>query len=71
MTFEEYWAEVVKLKALPNTAIKQIPGSLSKNTKKRLIKKRPEETVEILRSAIDEVDHGSVEIIDSLVRKRL
>ncbi len=27
MTFEEYWVEVEKLKALPNTAIRQLPSS--------------------------------------------
>ena len=71
MTFEEYWAEVEKLKVLPNTAIKQIPSSLSENTKKKLMKKRPEETAGIMRAAIDEINHGSVESIDSLVRKQL
>lgn len=38
MTFDGYWAEVEKLKALPNTAIKQLPSSLSAETQKKLIK---------------------------------
>lgn len=71
MTFEEYWAEVEKLKALPNTAIKQLPSSLSTETKRKLMEKQPEETVELLSKAIDEVNRGSVESIESLVRKRL
>lgn len=69
MTFEEYWGEVGKLKVLPGMAIQQIPASLSATTKKKLMKKLPKETVEILSAAIDEVDHGNVESIDSLVRK--
>ena len=71
MTFEEYWAEVEKLKVLPHMAIVQLPASLSDYTKKSLMKKQPEETAGILSAAIDENDHGSVESIDCLVRKRL
>lgn len=71
MTFEEYWAEVEKLKVLPGMAIQQLPSSLSTETKKRLMRKRPEETVELLNMSIEEINRGSVESIDSLVRKRL
>ena len=71
MTFEEYWADVEKLKALPKMATQQIPSSLSDKTKKRLMRKKPEETVELLNAVIDKVNRGAVESIDSLVRKRL
>jgi hypothetical protein len=71
MTFEEYWAGVEKLKALPNTAIKQLPSSLSAETKRKLMMLGPEKTVGILVDVIDEVNYGSVESIDSLVRKTL
>ena len=71
MTFEDYWEEIGKLKVLPGMAIKQIPSSLSPETKQRMMKKEPVETVEILKTAIDEINHGSVESIDSLVRKKL
>lgn len=71
MTFEEYWGEVEKLKVLPNTAIRQLPSSLSAETKRRLMRKRPEETAEMLRAAIEEINKGSVESIDSLVRSKL
>lgn len=70
MTFEDYWTEVDKLKTLPNTAIRQLPSSLSDSTKKRLMKLRTEVTAEILNEAINEVNRGSVESIDSLVRKK-
>ena len=71
MTFEEYWTEVEKLRILPGMAIQQLPSSLSPETKKRLMRKRPEETVELIKAAIEEVNRGSVESIDSLVRRRL
>lgn len=71
MTFEEYWAEVEKLKVLPPMAIQQLPSALSPETKRRLMRKPPEETVKLLNTAIDEVNHGSVESIDSLIKKRL
>lgn len=71
MTFEEYWSEVEKLKALPKMAIQQIPSSLSDKTKKRLMKKQPKETVELLNAVIDNVDRGAVESIDILVRRKL
>lgn len=71
MTFEEYWAEVEKLKVLPWMAIQGLPNSLSADTKKNLIKKQPEETAEMLRAAIEEVNKGSIESIDRLIKKRL
>lgn len=71
MTFEEYWTEVEKLKVLPATAIQQLPSSLSENTKKKLMKRLPDETVRLITTAIEEINRGSIESIDSLVRRRL
>lgn len=71
MTFEEYWAEIEKLKLLPGMAIQQLPASLSPETKRRLMKLKPDETARTIRQAIDEVNRGSVESVDCLVRKRL
>ena len=71
MTFEGYWAEVEKVKMLPQMAISQLPGVLNKETKEKLMRMTPEETVKLLNIAIEEINHGSVESIDSLVRKRL
>lgn len=71
MTFEDYWLEVEKLKMLLGMAIQQLPSSLSATTKQKLIKKRPEETARLINTAIEEVNRGSVESIDSLVKKRL
>ena len=71
MTFDEYWEEVEKLKVLPGMAIIQLPSSLSPETKKRLMKLEPEQTARLISTAIEEANRGSVESIDSLVRKRL
>lgn len=70
-SFKEYWCEVEKLKVLPHMAIVQLLTSFSDYTKKRLMKLRPEESVRLLNTAIEEVNRGSVESIDALVRKRL
>ena len=68
MTFEEYWSGVEKLKVLPHMAIVQLPTSLSDYTKKRLMKLRPEETARLINEAIEEVNRGSIESINSLVK---
>ena len=52
-------------------AIQQLPSLLSETTKKKLMKRRPEETARLINTTIDEVNRGSVESIDSLVKKRL
>lgn len=71
MTFEEYWAEIEKLKLLPNTAIRQLPSALSRKTKSELMKKHPEDAVEILKKAINAIDCGSIESVDNLVTRLL
>ena len=71
MIFEDYWLEVEQLKVLPSMAIDQTPISLSAATKKKLMKRKPEETARMIHTAIEEVNHGSVESIDSLLKKRL
>ena len=71
MTFEEFWADVGSLNMLPMMAINQLPMSLSDNTKKRLMQLNPVEAVKLIDSAIDEINHGSVETIDCLLKKKL
>lgn len=68
MTFDEVWA---KVQGLPDTAKLQGPGTLREDTKKKLSRKTPEEVSEIVRQAVAEVDHGSVDPLDTLIRKRL
>ena len=68
MMFDEMWKQV---EGLPDTAVIQVPGVLSEATKKKMEKRSPEEVSRIVLSAIDEVNHGSVEPLDTLIKKRL
>lgn len=68
MTFEELWT---KVQGLPDTAMMQVPGVLSAETKRRLAKNTPEKVAQIVRQAIEEVNHGSIEPLDTLIKKRL
>ena len=71
MTFEEFWEEVAKLGVLPDMAIMHIPNSLSNNAKKKLMKAGPQKCAEMLKSAIEEINHGSIESIDEIVKSKL
>ena len=71
MSFEELWNQVEKLKVLPSTAILQIPKVLSEDTKEMLGRRSPQEVADLIRSAVSEIDRGSIETLDRLVRKRL
>lgn len=68
MTFEELWMQV---KGLPDTAKIQVPGALTTSTKKKLAKKTPEEVAIIVADAIEEINRGSVEPLDILIRKKI
>ena len=41
------------MKVLPEMAIKQLPSLFPQRQRRRLMKKQPEETVELLNTAID------------------
>ena len=71
MKLEELWTKVSDLKSLPNTAICQIPSILSQQAKIELCKRTPEEAAKILKAAIYEIDHGSVERVNNLVLKMM
>lgn len=68
MTFEELWT---KVQGLPDTAMAQVPGTLSEATKRRLARKTPEEIGKIVIDAIEEVNRGSVAPLDELIKRRL
>lgn len=68
MTFDELWAQVA---GLPDMAKIQVPNTLSAATKKKLCKYSPGEISSIVQWAIDEINHGSVEPLDELIKKRL
>lgn len=70
--FDELWKSVEELHILPNTAITHIPDFLSDETKKKLMKKTPQEIGKIVKAAINEIEnHGSVEVLDVLIKKEL
>ena len=68
MTFDELWREISDL---PEMAKIQIPGVLRESTKKKLARKKPEEVRQIVTAAIEEINHGSVEPLVTLIKKRL
>ena len=68
MKFDELWQQV---NDLPNMAKIQIPGILTPSTKKKLSRLTPEEITRVVAAAIDEVNRGSIEPLDKLIRKRL
>ena len=68
MTFDELWKEISDL---PEMAKIQIPGVLRESTKKKLARKKPEEVRQIVTAAIEEINHGSVEPLVTLIKKRL
>ena len=71
MTFEELLTEACKSAHLPEMARIQLPSSLSEKTKKLVLKLSPEELGQVLNTAIEQINRGSVESVDTLVRKQI
>ena len=71
MTFDELMDAACESAALPNMARLLLLRTLSGETKKAVMKLKPEELGIILKDAIDQIDNGSVESVDVLVRKAL
>ena len=71
MTFDELMDAACESATLPNMARILLPSTLSGETKKAVMKLKPEELGLILKNAIDQIDSGSVESVDALVRKAL
>ena len=71
MTFEELLDQACKKASLPEMARLLLPSTLSAETKNLVLKLSPEEFGRILASAIDQINRGSVESVDALVRKAL
>ena len=71
MSFEDLLDQACKLAHLPEMARLLLPSTLSEGTKNMVLKLTPEELGRILKSAIDQIDHGSVESVDALIRKAL
>lgn len=71
MSFEEMWKDVKTLGVLPEAALLDLPSSLAEETKRKLCTRKTDEVVEILMDAISEINKGSLETLNSLVKKRL
>jgi hypothetical protein len=71
MTFDELMDAACESADLPNMARILLPSTLSGETKKAVMKLKPEELGIILKDTIDQIDSGSVESVDVLVRKAL
>ena len=71
MTFDELLDQACKLARLPEMARILLPSTLSEETKKLVLKLEPEAFSAILKAAIDQINQGSVETVDALVRKAL
>lgn len=70
MTFEEFWKEVENTNTLPETAIQHIPMAISEKTKRRLMRRTPEEAVKMLNEVIEIINQGSVEKLDTLLSRK-
>ena len=71
MTSDELMDTACKSARLPNMARILLPSTLSDSTKKAVVNLEPEELGSILKDAIDQIESGSVESVDALVRKAL
>ena len=71
MSFEDLLDAACKSAGLPEMARLLLPSTLNAETKKAVMKLEPEVLGNILKTPIDQIDHGSVESVDALVRKAL
>ena len=71
MTFDELFDKAYTTARLTEMAKILLPSTLSGETKKAVLRLSPEEFGSILKDAIDQIDRGSVESVDALVRKAL
>lgn len=65
--FEMLWTEIKEQKLLSFDILDTIPNLLSDKTKKKLIKKLPEEVAKAIKEAIEKINAGSTETIDTLL----
>jgi len=71
MTFEDLWNQICNAPGFPEGAKKQLPESLSDDTKKLIVKRGLQSSSEVVLKAINEINNGSVERIDVLVNRQL
>ena len=71
MSFEDLLDQACKSARLPEMARLLLPSTLSEETKKLVLKLEPEAFGAILKATIDQINRGTVETVDALVRKAL
>lgn len=69
--FKELMSEIGKLHMIPSGAIKEIPIVLSEETKRKMLKRKPEELANILVNAISRINDGSIETLDTIITRLL
>lgn len=68
--FEMLWTDIKEKGLLSYDIIDSIPHLITEKTKKRLIKKKPEEVAKTIKAVIEKINAGSAESIDMLIRKK-
>lgn len=71
MTFEEYWKQVEETGILPRVAVLLLPDSFSDELKEELMTKEPEDVAKTCQRVINAINAGSVETIETLLKKRI
>lgn len=71
MSADELIREACRIARLPSMAVDQLPESLLGETKKLIQELSVDELAEILKNVVIEIDYGSTETIDTLVRQYL
>ncbi|MCR5203650.1 MAG: hypothetical protein K6E47_01215 [Lachnospiraceae bacterium] len=66
--FEELWKQV---EGIPAGAKKQILADLSYKTKRKMERRTPKEVEKAVVKAFEEINNGSIEPIDLLIRELL
>ena len=71
MTFEDYWLQVKNEGILPSEAIKHLPGVFSDSMKRKMMHKKPQEVERIIQESIDEINKGSIDSVETILRRKL
>ena len=69
MEIDKLLERACEIAHLLSMAKDQLPGSLTKETKRSIQNMTAEELAEIIKEAVEQIDHGSIESIDELVRR--
>ena len=71
LAFEKLWNEIESRNVFPETAVKNLPTALSRDTKNRLGQLNADDAIKVIADAVREVDAGSVKPMDQLISERL